>query len=222
MGVTVLILLKPYSNVKPYLDTVFNQSNTRTNGDSQVNFFQNEDLDLNIQEVEIEEPVPSDDSNSSSTETKVTKHTFIYPYYGDRYATLNIENAGMKDLPVYCGTDESLLEMGVGWYNGSVYIGKVGNVVLAAHNHTYFYMLPAVKVGDIVTLETSYVKMTYIVSDIVVFHETDYTYVLPTKGKDRLTMYTCWNNGYLGMSEWRLGVLCDLVSREWKEVEVPQ
>ena len=107
---------------------------------------------------------------------------------------------------------------GAGWYNGSVYIGHVGNVVLAGHNHTYFYNLPKCKKGDEVTLETSYVKQTYMVTDIEIFHEDDQTYVRPTDD-DRLTMYTCWNNGMLGMSEYRIAVICELTDREWKEVE---
>ena len=32
-------------------------------------------------------------------------------------------------------------------------------------------------------------------------------------------MYTCWNNGMLGMSEYRIAVICELTDREWKEVE---
>ena len=54
-----------------------------------------------------------------------------------------------------------------------------------------------------------------------VFHMKDYQYVRPTSD-DRLTMYTCWNEGRLGMSEYRLAVICKLTKREWKKVEVPE
>ncbi|SDB49888.1 sortase A [Ruminococcaceae bacterium FB2012] len=210
LGVFLLVLLKPYNDVKPYIKLVFSSNVSQTNSDSQVNIYRPDDLELNVKEVEIEK-----DNTKES-------HTIIYPYYGDLYATLNIENAGMKDLPVYCGCADDLLEKGVGWFNGSNYIGKVGNVVLAAHNHTYFYLLPQVKEGDIVTLETDYVKMTYIVKQRVIYHKDDLTYVMPMDGTDRLTMFTCWNNGMLGMSDERLGIICDVVSREWKDVEVPK
>ena len=210
LGVFLLVLLKPYNDAKPYIKLVFSSELSRTNGDSQVNLYQPADLDLNVKEIEIEK----DDVKET--------HTIVYPHYGDLYGTLNIENAGMIDLPVYCGCADDLLEKGVGWFNGSNHIGRVGNVVLAAHNHTYFYLLPQVKVGDIVTLETSYIKMTYIVKERVIYHKDDLTYVLPMDGTDRLTMFTCWNDGKLGMSDQRLGIICDVVSREWKEVEVPE
>ena len=210
LGVFLLVLLKPYNDAKPYLKLVFSSEAARTNGDSQVNLYHADDLELNVQEVEIQKDEVKE------------KHTFVNPYYGDLYATLNIENAGMKDIPVYCGCADDLLAKGVGWFYGSNFIGEVGNVVLAGHNHTYFYLLPQVKEGDIVTLETSYVKMTYIVKERVIYHKDDLTYVMPMDGTDRLTMFTCWNNGMLGMSDQRLGIICDLVSREWKDVEVPK
>ena len=212
-GLFLLVLLKPYNDAKPYLNLMFvgsGPSDISTSDDPQVNIYYPGDRELNIKEVEVEE------DNVKET------HTIVYPYYGDLYATLNIENAGMKDLPVYCGCADDLLEKGVGGFNGSNYIGKVGNVVLAAHNHTYFYLLPQVKEGDIVTLETSYVKMTYVVKERVIYHKDDYTYVLPMDGTERLTMFTCWNNGMLGMSDQRLGIICDVVSKEWKDVEVPE
>ncbi|MBR4555151.1 MAG: class D sortase [Ruminococcus sp.] len=210
-GIFLLALIKPLSTAKPYLDMVFDGSSVQTSGDSQVNIYHADDVDLNIKEIDVQSEKDSDDDY---------KHYIIYPYYGDRYGTLNIENAGMTDIPVYCGTRSDVLERGAGWYNGSVFIGKVGNVVIAGHNHTYFFLLPQVKKGDIVTLETDYCKLTYVVTETVIFKETDLTYIRPTEGKDRLTLYTCWNNGRLGMSTQRLGVLCDLTKREWKKVEV--
>ncbi len=210
-GLFSLALLKPYNNIKPYLDTVFNPENTLPD-EGQISIYHSDDLELNVREIEIQEDETKDPE----------KHTIIYPYYGDRYGTLNIESVGMKDIPVYCGTTLDILELGAGWDYSSVFIGKVGRVVLWGHNHTWFYMLPQVQNGDIVTLETDYVKMTYIVKDRAVFHETDRTYTHTTPGEDHLTLGTCWNNGMLGMSVYRLGILCDLVSREWKEVEVPQ
>ncbi|MBR6102095.1 MAG: class D sortase [Ruminococcus sp.] len=205
-GVFVLGLLKPYNDFKPYLNLVFNEENKQTQGDKQVSIYHADDAPLRIREV----------TNEETEET----HTMIYPYYGDYYGSFTCENAGMKDIPIYAGTRLDVLEKGIGWYNGSVYIGNVGNLVLAGHNHTYFYNLPRCKEGDIVVIETDYVKMTYIISEIVTFDENDSTYIDPTFGHDRLTAYTCWNNGRLGMSKTRIAILGDLVERQWKKVEV--
>ncbi len=202
----VLALSKPYAQLKPYTNLVFDVSAKEAESKSvrTLNKYRDDDAPLQIKEIQ------DDETNET--------HTMVYPYYGDYYASITCENAGMNNIKVYSGTTEDVLTWGAGWYNGSVYIGHVGNVVIAGHNHTSFYRLPNCKIGDIVTLDTSYCKLTYIVSDIEVFHETDLTYIRPSD-RDILTMYTCWNNGRLGMSEYRLAVICDCVEREWKEVK---
>ncbi len=193
----VFVCAKPYSAVQPYLSMAFKDvpasESVRT-----LNEYRDDDAPDLVSELE------TDDGN----------HTIIYPYYGDCYATLNCENAGLNDVPVYWGDSSDLLEKGAGHFNGSVFIGETGNIVIAGHNHTYFYNLPKCKEGDIVTLETSYGLFTYCVSEIVYFKDDDLTYIYPTE-EDRLTLYTCWNNGMLGMSDERIGVICSLVSKEF-------
>ena len=202
--ICVLALSKPYASIKAYANIIFKASSTDTTAVRTENKYRDDDAPVLSREVTDEE-------------TEET-HTMIYPYYGDYYAWLNIESIGFEDVPVYSGTTNDVLANGAGWFNGSVYIGNVGNVVLAGHNHTYFYGLWNCTEGDIVTLETEYCKLTYVVRELIVFHEDDETYIRPTE-EDILTMYTCWNNGKLGMSEYRIAVICDLTEREWKEVE---
>ncbi len=205
-SVAVLALFKPYKEYKPYLDTAFGATPMEVRNLRTLNKYRDDDAPDQIKEIEVE------------VNGEQEKHVIVYPYYGDFYATLNCQAAGLKDVPVYSGTDPYVLESGAGWYNGSVYIGRPGNVVIAGHNHTWFYNLPKCEIGDVVTLETVYCKCTYVVNERVVFHEKDYTYVFPWDD-DRLTMYTCWNEGRLGMSEYRLAIICKLESIEWKEVE---
>lgn len=198
-AVFVLIILKPYNYIKPYASMAFKDapasSSMRT---------LNKYRDDNAPELK------------STVEHEENKHTVVYPYYGDKYAVLNCENAGMNDIPVYWGDSADLLEKGAGHFNGSVYIGEKGNVVISGHNHTHFFNLKNCKVGDLITLKTSYGVFTYKVSELVYFKDNDLTYIYPTD-YDRLTLYTCWNNGMLGMSDTRLGVLCDLVSKEFND-----
>ncbi|MBP3272726.1 MAG: class D sortase [Ruminococcus sp.] len=207
-SILVIALAKPYGKIKPYFDMAFSagQGNTIEENVASLNKYKDDDAPLQIKDIEMEDG---------------EVHTMIYPYVGDLYAHINCKNAGMNDIPVYSGTLDDILARGAAWYNGSVYIGHVGNVVIAGHNHTDFYHLPQCEVGDEVTLETDYCKLTYIVREKVVFQDTDLTYVRPTED-DILTMYTCWNNGRLGMSDKRLAVICDCVSREWKEVKQKQ
>ena len=198
-----LALYSPFSEYKPYLDVAFGATPMEIRDLRTLNKYKDDNAPDLVGEMK--------DKDEQT-------HTIIYPYYGDFYATLNCEDAGLTDVPVYSGTAEDVLEYGAGWYNGSVFIGRPGNVVIAGHNHTWFYNLPKCEIGDVVTLETVYCKCTYVVNERVVFHEKDYTYVFPWDD-DRLTMYTCWNEGRLGMSEYRLAIICKLESLEWKEVE---
>lgn len=207
----VLLLAKPYGAAKPFADMVFDTSQSSyvetaaegTNLNS-LNIYRDDDAPINLKEVVDEETGE--------------RHSIIYPYYGDYYGTVTCESAGMNEIPIYSGQGDDILLRGAGWFNGSVFIGQEGNVVLAAHNHTYFRNLPNCNVGDTVVIDTDFVRQTYIVTDKQVFHQSDYTYVRPTDD-DRLTMYTCWNNGRLGMSEYRLAIICELQEREWKEVD---
>ena len=208
--IVIIIMTKPYNMAKPYADMIFDVSNALTREAENVrtlNKYRDDDAPLQIKKYK--------DSETGE------EHAIIYPYLGDRYGTLNCKAAGMKDLPIFSGDTEDILTKGIGWFNGSVFIGHKGNVVLAAHNHTFFINLPNCKVGDEVVIDTDYVKQTYIVTQKEVFHMTDYQWVRPTTD-DRLTMYTCWNEGRLGMSEYRLAVICKLTKREWKKVEVPE
>ena len=205
----VLALFKPFKEFKPYLDTTFGATPMEVRNLRTINKYRDDNAPEQVNEIEVE------------VNGKQETHTMVYPYYGDYYAELNCEAAGMKKIPVYSGQDNYVLEKGAGWYNGSVFIGRPGNVVIAGHNHTFFLNLPKCEIGDVVTLETSYCKCTYIINERVVFHESDYTYVYPTDD-DRLTMYTCWNNGKLGMSQYRLAFICKLQDIEWKEVETKE
>ncbi len=208
--IVIIAMTNKYNKAKPYADMMFDPTNSEQREAESVrtlNKYRDDDAPLQIKKYK--------------DETTGEEHAIIYPYYGDFYGTVSCSAAGMNDLPIYSGDSEDVLKQGVGWFNGSVFIGHVGNVVLAAHNHTFFLNLPNCKIGDEVVIDTDYVKQTYIVSQIEVFKYTDYQWVRPT-ADDRLTMYTCWNQGRLGMSDYRLAVICKLTKREWKKVEVSE
>lgn len=205
-GLFVIALFKPFTTAKPYLDMIF--APDPIDRENQVSIYHADDAPLRVYDVEV------DNKDEGTTE----KHKMIYPYYGDYYGSLTISSIGMQETPIYCGIAEHLLAKGVGWTNSSAYIGKVGHVIIAGHNHTYFAMLRYCKEGDIVIIDTDFCKLTYIVKQTVIFHKSELDYMRPTFGQDKLTLYTCWNNGMLGATPYRFGVICDIVEREWKEV----
>lgn len=136
----------------------------------------------------------------------------VYPSFGMQYAAIKIPSIDL-DAPVFFGSSEDLLREGVCQYIGSVVIGEKGNVVLDAHCNTFFLNLGDVKVGDEITLTTSYGEFKYKMKESQLFKETDNSLISPTDD-DRLTLYTCYGN-LLGPTEDRLAVICELVEKKF-------
>ena len=136
----------------------------------------------------------------------------IYPSFGAQYATIKIDSIDLE-APVYFGSTDELLKLGVCQYLGSVFIGEKGNVVLDAHCNTFFLNLGDVKVGDIIVLTTSYGEFTYKMKESTIFKDTNNELIAPTSD-DRLTLYTCYGN-LLGPTEDRLAVICELVEKKF-------
>lgn len=209
-AVVVLAGYSKFNYVKDHANLIFNK-NTKT----QTVYKDNEYRVSDAPNVEGDLPVKEEDDDVT--------HKITFPYFGDEYAKLTIDNkeADIKEEPVIWGLSDSLLERGVCQACYSAYIGATGRVVLCAHNHTYFYGLPKVKVGDKVTLTTSYGKFVYKVKETKVLNEKDTSllYYNPVKEPitDDLILYTCWNNGYMGMSDERLYLICSVVSKDFNE-----
>ena len=119
-GALTLALYKPFYTIKPMLDIVFDAKGA--DSDNLLNLV---DSDYSLEDRHKAERVVVDDDTKQ-------EHTMLYPYYGDKYATLNCIPAGMNDIPVYCGTDSANLEKGAAWFNGSVYYTFFFGLSLAA------------------------------------------------------------------------------------------
>ena len=68
-------------------------------------------------------------------------------------------------------------------------------------------------------LKTDYGKFTYEVTETKILPDTDTSllYYDVTADPPVLTSTcTCWNNGYMGLSDQRLYVICKVVSKEYK------
>ena len=134
------------------------------------------------------------------------------PAFGEQYAVLECKSAGIN-VPVYWGSSEELLERGACQTTSSAVLGETGNVVIDAHVNTFFASLDQIKVGDEITLYTEYGVFTYTARELVTFENTNKKYVNPTVN-DQLTLYTCQAQ-VLGTSTTRIGVLCDLTSKQF-------
>ena len=189
----------PYEKFKTYLDLAFmdDMKITPSNGLNGLVIKEN---------AEIATEVPADEQLLSDTgEIK-------RPAFGEQYAVLECKSASIK-VPVYWGSSTELLERGACQSTSSTVIGEKGNAVIDAHVNTFFANLNKIKEGDEAVLYTSYGIFTYKVRECVTFENTDKRYVLPTE-TEQLTLYTCQAQ-VLGTSTTRIGVLCDLVSKQF-------
>lgn len=197
-AVSVAALIKPYEKIQTYLNIVFMDDmkiKPATGLDGLV-----------IKENDIKTEKPVDEDGFSDT------GTIIRPSFGEQYAVIECEAISLS-VPVYWGSTPELLDRGACQATTSKVLGETGNVVIDAHVNTFFADLHKIQPGDEIVLYTQYGIFTYQAVEQVKFENTDKTYVLPTDF-DRLTLYTC-EAQVLGTSTTRVGVLCNLVSKQF-------
>lgn len=72
-----------------------------------------------------------------------------------------------------------------------------GNVGLAAHNRgypvNYFQNIKDLKFGDKIIYKTQYGNKTYLVNNIVIIEDTDWSYLKNTN-ENKITLITCVEN----------------------------
>lgn len=139
-------------------------------------------------------------------------------FYGEQWATLNVEGWERKNIKVFFGDENALLKQGAGMWTNSRFCGQNGKVVLSAHVTSHFYELEDTNVGDRVTMDTVYGSYVYEVIKTVIFNYKDPSLLKPQSGEDILVMYTCYprKNGYQFKTE-RLALICKKIEgKEWE------
>lgn len=160
-------------------------------------------------------------AGSSSSSGSVTQEEGHIPaiYYGEQWATLNVDGWEERDIPVFFGDENALLRKGAGMRFNSRFCGQGGRTVLSAHVTAHFYELETTKIGTLVTMDTVYGKYVYEVVDTLIFHYQDNSALTPVEGEgETLFLYTCYprKNGHL-FKEQRLALICRKVEgEEWQ------
>jgi len=114
------------------------------------------------------------------------------------------------NYPLIHGTLDEHLAKGIGHYAGSVYPGEGGNVVISGHRDTVFRKLGDVKIGDLITINTSYGSYTYKASGTRIVDKDDRTVIVPSD-KEMLTITTCYPFSYIGNAPKRYIVTAQFV-----------
>ncbi len=140
-------------------------------------------------------------------------------FYGEQWATLNVDGWEERDIPVFFGDENALLRKGAGMRFNSRFCGQGGRTVLSAHVTAHFYELETTKIGTLVTMDTKYGKYVYEVVDTLIFHYQDNSALSPVENEgETLFMYTCYprKNGHLFKKQ-RLALICRKVEgKEWQ------
>lgn len=114
----------------------------------------------------------------------------------DALAVLVIPTLEIR-LPIYSGTDDRILEMGVGLVEGSDMFGEGKNThsVLAGHrgipNRDLFLNLGEVKVGDDFQIEADGVIFQYRITDIYIINPEETQSLQVQEERELVSLVTC-------------------------------
>jgi len=112
------------------------------------------------------------------------------------WAVLAISKFGLR-APVFDGTDDLVLNRGIGWISGTARPGDAGNIGLAGHRDGFFRGLKDITGGDVITLTTPQEQSDYVVDEIEIV-TPDRVDVLAPRGKASLTLVTCYPFYFVG------------------------
>lgn len=99
--------------------------------------------------------------------------------------------------PVFEGTDDLVLNRGVGWISGTAKPGEAGNTGIAGHRDGFFRGLKDVRVGDLIELQMPQRTIAYRVGQTEIVNPEDVRVLLP-RGESALTLVTCYPFYYVG------------------------
>lgn len=117
-------------------------------------------------------------------------------YANSPTAVLEIPKLRLR-VPVFDGTDDLILNRGVGRILGTAKPDQDGNIGIAGHRDGFFRGLKDVALGDAIDLETLNVKRTYVIDQITVVTPDDVS-LLKSKPKPSLTLVTCYPFYFVG------------------------
>ena len=106
------------------------------------------------------------------------------------------------EVPIFNGTDDRILNRGVGRIIGTAQIGQEGNLGIAGHRDGFFRGLKDVNVGDIVELATEEDSRIYTIDSIKIVSPNDVS-VLKSDATSSLTLVTCYPFYFIGSAPQR-------------------
>jgi sortase A len=133
------------------------------------------------------------------------------------WAVLSISKLRIR-VPVYEGTDDLVLNRGVGWIIGTAKPGEAGNIGIAGHRDGFFRGLKDIVVGDAVELTTLEEQAIYVVDQIEIVGP-ERVEVLRPRGSPSLALVTCYPFYFIGAAPQRFIVHATLDRTVMKPVD---
>lgn len=134
-------------------------------------------------------------------------------------AVLRIQKISLE-VPVFDGTDELILNRGVGRIIGTAKPGQRGTIGIAGHRDGFFRGLKDIQIGDRIELATFYGTRIYLVDGIEIVLPDDVR-VLQPKERPALTLVTCYPFYFVGHAPHRYIVHASIVEPDASRVREP-
>lgn len=146
----------------------------------------------------------------TSTESDFDNVPFVE--YKSQWATLNVENSAIQNIAVYSGDTDEILEKGAGQNYSTGLCGQNSRITISGNSATYFYDLEYITIGTIVTMDTTYGKYYYKVTNVVTYPISSNYVFMPDDSKEQLILTTTFpNNVSADIATKRIAVFCDRV-----------
>jgi sortase A len=124
-------------------------------------------------------------------------------------AVLKIPKISLE-VPVFNGTEDLVLNRGVGRILGTARPGEAGNIGIAGHRDGFFRGLKDIQPGDRIELASKNGKNTYVVDRTEIVMPEDVS-VLGPKERPALTLVTCYPFYFVGSAPKRFIVHASIV-----------
>lgn len=156
---------------------------------------------------EVKSVFPVDYSLWSPKRIKEYEAT-LAQHFDEPLALLRIDRIKLE-VPVFDGTDDRILDRGLGRIEGTARIGESGNVGIAGHRDGFFRGLKDINLGDTMVLETATASQTYVIDSIKLVTPDDVS-VLKREETPALTLVTCYPFYFIGSAPQRFIVHASL------------
>ena len=186
-----------YPSVSNYINTR-HQSHAVSTYEAQISTLSEEDYAplLEAAEAYNEALVDNEDRFLQTDEDAAQYNALLNPTGNGIIGYVEIDEIAVK-LPIYHGTDDSVLQVGAGHIEGtSLPIGGAGtHCGISGHrglpSAMLFTDLDKLKLGDVFTIHTLDLVLTYQVDQILVVEPSNVDALAIEPGKDYCTLVTC-------------------------------